>query len=83
VITPEVLQCVLGDALQALGNVFIVASPWRKPVVVERIWCVFEQYTAFAKGVEVTLVLPTKEERRLQSGAGTRRSFTQCLLVSM
>ena len=65
VITTEVLQGVFGDALQAIGKVFIVASPWRKPVVVERIWCVYEQYTAFEKKAAVTLVLPTEEEEDL------------------
>jgi len=74
VITPDVLQGVFGDALEAIGKVFIVASPWRKPVVVERIWCVYEQYTAFEKKAAVTLVLPTEEDkdlkRALESGMG-------------
>ena len=64
VITTEVLQGVFGDALQAIGKVFIVASPWRKPVVVERIWCVFEQYTAFEKKAVVTLVCCPRRRRR-------------------
>jgi len=45
----------------------MIASPWRKPVVVTRIWCVFEQYMASDLGVEVELILSKKEEEDLKS----------------
>ena len=60
------LQGVFGEALKTIGKVYMIASPWRKPVIVTRIWCVFEQYMASELDVDVELLLSKKEEEDLK-----------------
>ena len=78
-ISTEDLQGVFGQALKTIGKVYMIASPWRKPVIVTRIWCVFEQYMASELKVDVELLLSKKEEedlkRAIESGKMSHAAF--------
>jgi len=65
-LSTDELQGVFGEALKTIGKVYMIASPWRKPVIVTRIWCVFEQYMASELDVDVELLLSKKEEEDLK-----------------
>jgi len=65
-LSADELRGVFGEALKKIGKVYMIATPWRKPVLVTRIWCVFEQYMASELGVDVELLLSKKEKEDIK-----------------
>jgi tetratricopeptide (TPR) repeat protein len=52
--------------LNGCGQVLIVASPFNKPEVCSRAWCLFEAVTATLKKLPVTVRVPPSEETDLE-----------------
>jgi hypothetical protein len=65
VITTEVLQKTFGDAIEAIGSMGIICSPWKQPENVGRAWCVFELLTASVRGVQTKVLMAAEEKEDL------------------
>ena len=47
-------------------NILAMMSPWQKPVYLERIWCIFELYTAHSNpDCNLTIIMPPQERAGL------------------
>ena len=51
--------------ISACGEVLVVASPFYDPIVVKRMWCLFEVVMAKIHGVPTIVMLPPTEEMEL------------------
>ena len=63
--TFEWLSTTFMSAIQEIGRVVMVMSPWNNPIPYSRAWCVFEAYCAiFAEDTLFEIALSSKEEER-------------------
>jgi len=44
-----------------IGHICALMMPWRKPMYLTRVWCVFEIYTALTQGCRVTVTMPQEQ----------------------
>lgn len=51
----------------SIGHVLAMIAPWQNPDCLQRIWCLFELYTAIMKECHVTVVMPRREKEALLS----------------
>ena len=60
------------DNVVNIGHIIAMMSPWKKPTYLERIWCIFELYTAHApdNNCKVTIVMPPREETDMMNAIG-------------
>jgi hypothetical protein len=65
VINTDVLQKTFGNAVEAIGLMGIICSPWRQPENVGRAWCVFELLTASKRGVKTKVLMAAEEKEDL------------------
>lgn len=52
------LEDVFEANLLRIGSVVTLLDSWKDPCYLQRIWCIFEHFTAIKLGVEVSMVLP-------------------------
>ncbi|CAE8705325.1 unnamed protein product, partial [Polarella glacialis] len=52
-----------GDRVRNVGCVLALMAPWQAPVVLGRVWCVFELHMAEEIGKPVDVVMPPQEAR--------------------
>jgi len=57
---------VFGDRVASIGHILAMMTPWQQPTYLERIWCIFELYTAHIKGCEVSVVMPPSQRAALE-----------------
>jgi len=48
-----------------VGEVACMMSPWEKPKYLNRVWCVFELYTAYTKNCKVSIIMPNEEREKM------------------
>jgi len=56
------LKTTFKSAIQDIGRVVMVMSPWNRPVTFERAWCVFEVYCAIDTGADFQIALSEKDQ---------------------
>eukprot|EP00929_Paragymnodinium_shiwhaense_P056979 TRINITY_DN28514_c0_g1_i2.p1 TRINITY_DN28514_c0_g1~~TRINITY_DN28514_c0_g1_i2.p1 ORF type:complete len:657 (-),score=148.54 TRINITY_DN28514_c0_g1_i2:25-1995(-) len=54
-------RAAFGDRVKGIGHVVCMMSPWRQPRYIQRVWCVFELYTATELDVTTSIAMPTEE----------------------
>ena len=60
------IQDIFTNQLSKIGNMIVIlAEPWKNPLYLNRIWCVFEMYTALRRGCQVHVILPPGEKQML------------------
>jgi len=64
-ITFEEFQTVFNKRVTGIGNILAMMAPWTKPTYLERVWCIFEMYTANSFNCTVQIVMPAKEKASL------------------
>jgi len=52
----------LGDLVQFCETLVLMAVPWRNPVCLTRMWCIFEITHACVADTKITIILPPKEQ---------------------
>ncbi|CAB9524044.1 Kinesin light chain [Seminavis robusta] len=55
-----------GLRVVSIGHVLAMMSPWNNPRYLQRIWSVYELYTAHVKDCQTTVVMPPSEKQALQ-----------------
>jgi hypothetical protein len=50
-----------GERVRGIRHILAMMAPWKSPVYLTRIWCIFEMYTAFAIGCDIEIVMPPRE----------------------
>ena len=54
------------SAIGSIGQVLLVFTPWSKPVVTTRCWCLWEMQCALWEGADLAIGLPKAEEASLR-----------------
>lgn len=55
---------LFGERVKRIGKLLAMMSPWKSPLYLTRIWCIFEVYTAYEHGCGLDIIMP-KEQRNL------------------
>ena len=55
-----------GDRVHEIGHVLAMMTPWHSPGYLQRIWCVYELYSAHTKGCKISIVMPSREKAALE-----------------
>lgn len=61
-----------------VDHILALMSPWYSPQYIERVWCIFEFYTANSLGKEVVVLMPPHEQdgwRTALASGGQQRVF--------
>ena len=53
----------LVDALQACDSVALCCKPWNRPVVLTRVWCLFEIFHALNLGIPISVAMTPDDQR--------------------
>lgn len=61
------LETVFTARLQNIGKMVAMLDQWKKPVYLSRIWCIFEQYIATEKQIQIEIIMPAAEASSLQA----------------
>jgi len=48
----------LGDVVQSCDTLLLMAKPWQTPVIIDRLWCVYEINQALLGKTELVFILP-------------------------
>jgi tetratricopeptide (TPR) repeat protein len=60
----EEFESIFGDRVQNIGHVVAIMAPWRQPVYVSRVWCIYELFTAYNNAnCKVDIAMPPREKR--------------------
>jgi len=54
-----------GERVRGIGHVVAMMAPWRAPSYIQRVWCVYEVFTAFEEGCRTTICMPPGEASSL------------------
>jgi tetratricopeptide (TPR) repeat protein len=57
----EALSTTFAEQITACSEVLVVASPFYNPLVIQRVWCLYEAVLAWQHNVAVTVVSPPRE----------------------
>ncbi|CAB9497847.1 Hydra magnipapillata [Seminavis robusta] len=57
---------IFGDRVASIGHILAMMTPWYRPTYLERIWCIFEIFTAHRIGCNVSLVMPPSQRNSLE-----------------
>lgn len=60
-------QTTFSAAVRDIGHTAVVLAPWRAPLPLTRIWCLFELEASLSAGVPLELLLGPREERAFSS----------------
>lgn len=55
------------QAIQRIGRVAVVITPWEDPIPLQRSWCLFEVYTAVVAKSQFEVIMSTNERNRFES----------------
>jgi tetratricopeptide (TPR) repeat protein len=55
------------DRVRVIGCVLAMVTPWRSPVYLTRVWCLYEAWTAITEDIELEFVFPEAEAESYQS----------------
>lgn len=53
------------ERVTGIGRVLAVMAPWDDPLYLKRVWCIFELFTGYTNGCDVTILMPPKERKRM------------------
>ena len=79
----DTLSKAFVEQITTCGQVLVVASPFYDPLVIKRMWCLFEAVIAKLHGVPITVVSPPTEETELRDRIFTRRAGGNTLIEVM
>ncbi|CAB9530832.1 Kinesin light chain [Seminavis robusta] len=58
---------IFGHRVKKIGHVLAMMAPWKAPIYITRVWCIFEIFTAHTTdGCKVDIVMPPKEKHSLE-----------------
>ncbi|CAB9520678.1 Kinesin light chain [Seminavis robusta] len=57
---------IFGERVKRIGHVLCMMAPWKTPVYLTRVWCIFEVFTALTNGCKVDIVMPPNEKESLE-----------------
>ena len=60
------LETIFPELVSNIPNMLAVFSPWKEPKYLSRTWCLYELYTAYNYGTNVTIILPPGEKNVLE-----------------
>ena len=59
----EEFSKIFGDRVEIIGHVVAIMAPWRQPVYISRVWCIYELFTAYNNdNCEVDIAMPPSEK---------------------
>ena len=59
----EEFSTIFGDRVQNIGHVVAIMAPWRQPVYVSRVWCIYELFTAYNNDAcNLDIAMPPREK---------------------
>ena len=64
-----------------IGHLLVMMTPWENPHYLERVWCIFEIFTAITNALPVTVVMPPGDTNKMiseiigQDGEGIERFY--------
>jgi hypothetical protein len=53
---------IFGERGKRIGRVLAMMAPWKVPVYLSRIWCIYEFFMAHTNGCKVDIVMPPEEK---------------------
>ena len=53
------------DMIKSVGSTLLILSPWHDPVLLRRVWCLFEVYNALETSAELHIQVPRSERQAL------------------
>lgn len=77
-----VFEKTFSGHVEQIGHVLALMSPWDGPAYLQRIWCVFEMFTALATGTKVTVLMPPHQRASLRKAivqTGKRKKIYRSL----
>ncbi|CAB9528961.1 Kinesin light chain [Seminavis robusta] len=58
---------IFGDRVKKIKHLLAMMAPWKAPVALTRVWCIFEIFTAHSTdGCKVDILMPPKEKYSLE-----------------
>ncbi|CAB9520254.1 Kinesin light chain [Seminavis robusta] len=58
---------IFGERVKKIGHLLAMMAPWKAPIYITRVWCIFEIFTAHRMGgCKVDIVMPPKEKQSLE-----------------
>ncbi|CAB9511907.1 Kinesin light chain [Seminavis robusta] len=58
---------IFGDRVKRIGHLLSMMAPWKAPVALTRVWCIFEIFMAHTtKECKVDIIMPPKEKGSLE-----------------
>ncbi|CAB9518597.1 finger protein [Seminavis robusta] len=58
---------IFGERVKKIGHLLAMMAPWKAPIYITRVWCIFEIFTAHRTGgCKVDIVMPPREKQSLE-----------------
>eukprot|EP00797_Seminavis_robusta_P006229 Sro1414_g270680.2 (796) ;mRNA; r:19356-21743 len=57
---------LFGERVKRIGHLLAMMAPWKAPVYLTRVWCIYELFTAHTNGCVVDIIMPPKEKDSLE-----------------
>ncbi|CAB9523312.1 Hydra magnipapillata [Seminavis robusta] len=58
---------IFGERVKNIGHLLAMMAPWKAPIYITRVWCIFEIFTAHRTGgCKVDIVMPPREKQSLE-----------------
>ena len=56
---------IFSSTVTSINNVVALMAPWNKPIYLQRVWCIFELFTANVNNCKLTIAMPPREREKL------------------
>ncbi|CAB9526369.1 Kinesin light chain [Seminavis robusta] len=75
---------IFGERVKRIGHVLAMMAPWKAPIYITRVWCIFEIFTAHTtEGCKVDIVMPPKEKKSLEKDVITKGRGIEALYETL
>eukprot|EP00035_Acanthoeca_spectabilis_P008612 m.156237 g.156237 ORF g.156237 m.156237 type:complete len:937 (-) comp14429_c0_seq4:1420-4230(-) len=77
--SPEWWAGTFAQAIEEMGTVLVVASPWERPTPLTRAWCIWEVFSAVQGNCAVHMEAPPRETDRLEAAVARAEGFSKAV----
>jgi len=67
VVSFDEFQQVFGARVHHVKHVLAMMSPWRKPLYLERVWCIYELFISVRSGTDLVVLMPLAEQHAFRN----------------
>jgi len=64
----EEFYAVFNSKVNSIGHILAMMAPWHSPAYLDRVWCVFEMFTANKNNLDITIGMPMRERTMFVDG---------------